>query len=508
MVMDLYKPLTGTGIRSLVLLWCLAAVLCCAPRAGAEEAEDLSGKALVTAKGGISSVNALFDGRTMESVTIRRGGYLTLESETGIASVYLVFGKEPGSYTVTDEAAGTQETFGEDGFLHEFLDLQARFGSAPQRVTIRFEEEAVQLAELSAFGPGQVPDWVQQWQPPAQEADLVLFSTHGDDEQLFFAGLLPYYAWERGYSVQVVYLTGHRNMSMRRSHEMLDGLWAVGVRHYPVFGPFGDYNSRSLAQALEIYRNKGIRQEDMLSFVVENIRRFRPKVAVGHDLQGEYGHGMHMLYADLLCKALAVSDDPTQFPESAERYGCWDVPKTYLHLYPENEIWMDWDEPLDSFGGMTAFQVTRDLGFPCHVSQQSYYRWYFQGIEAAADIPEYSPCAYGLYRSTVGPDVHKQDLFENLTTYAQDAQAEAELKAWQEASQTEPPQPSHPSPPPTEPPQTTPEPAPEPKDFSQQTQARILPLPVILSITLLFAAGIGLLSSKFKKNRRNSPKKK
>jgi len=297
-------------------------------------------------------------------------------------------------------------------------------------------------------------------------------------------------------------------MSMRRSHEMLDGLWAVGVRHYPVFGPFGDYNSGSLAQALEIYRNKGIRQEDMLSFVVENIRRFRPKAAVGHDLQGEYGHGMHMLYADLLCKAVAVSHDPTQFPESAERYGCWDVPKTYLHLYPENEIWMDWDEPLESFGGMTAFQVTRDLGFPCHVSQQSYYRWYFQWIEAAADIPEYSPCAYGLYRSTVGPDVCKQDLFENLTTYAQDAQAEAELKAWQEASQTEPPHPSQPSSPPTEPPQTAQEPASEPNGFSQETQAHILPLPAILSCILLFVAGIGLLSAKFREIRKNSKKKK
>jgi LmbE family N-acetylglucosaminyl deacetylase len=42
-------------------------------------------------------------------------------------------------------------------------------------------------------------------------ADLVLFSAHGDDEHLFFAGLLPTYAEERGYRVQVVYLTDHRN---------------------------------------------------------------------------------------------------------------------------------------------------------------------------------------------------------------------------------------------------------------------------------------------------------
>lgn len=408
----------------------LVCILCFAPTVRAVEAEEISGKKLIVERAGMDSVHMLFDGRTMESLRIRQGGYLTLADQTGIGSLYLVFGTEPGSYLVTNEDSGKSILCGEAGFLHEFLNLEEAFGYAPQRVTISFQKKDVQLCELSAFTAGQVPDWVQRWeQPKDAQTDLVLFSTHGDDEQLFFAGLLPYYAGERGYTVQVVYLTDHRNMTMRRCHEMLDGLWAVGVRNYPVLGPFGDYYSETLGDAYRIYRDKGFSKDDVISYVVENLRRFRPKVAVGHDLRGEYGHGMHMMYADVLCYAVGIAEDPEAFPESAQKYGTWNVPKTYLHLYPQNRIRMNWDIPLDSFGGMTAFEVTKRLGFPCHVSQQGEYGWYFAGMNAATDIPEYSPCIYGLYRSTVGEDTDAQDFFENVTTHTQDAQAEAERQA-------------------------------------------------------------------------------
>lgn len=411
------------------MLIVLVCMMVCAPAANAAEAVEISGKEIVTGNSGIGSVNPLFDGRTMESINIRNDGTITLSHQDGIGSLYLVFGLEYGTYTVTDKVAGDVRTFGENGFLHQFLDLEAAFGHAPEAVTLTFDSGDAKLAEVYAFTAGEVPGWVQKWEMPLEGgADLVLFSTHGDDEQLFFTGMLPYYAGEMQYGVQVVYMTGHRNMSVRRSHEMLDGLWAVGVTNYPVFGPFGDYNSTSKAAAYQTYRNKNISRDDILSFVVENVRRFRPKVAVGHDLDGEYGHGMHMIYAELLCEAAEIAMDREQFPESAETYGVWDIPKTYLHLYPENQIRMNWDIPLESFDGMTAYEVTKELGFPCHVSQQSYYSYYFSGKHLASEITVNSPCEFGLYRSTVGEDVLRQDFFENLTTYAQDAQAELRIQ--------------------------------------------------------------------------------
>lgn len=425
----------------------LMAMFLCAPGARAA-AQDISGKELVTAHQGVESVGRLFDGRFMESVSIRPGGSITLSHEQGIGSLYIQRDQEAGEFSVINEDTGAVCTFGEAGFLHEFLDLEAAFGAVPQCVTLEFGKEETKLCEIYAFSAGETPDWVQKWMPPAEgEADLALFSTHGDDEQLFFAGMLPYYARELGYNVQVVYMTGHRNMSMRRSHEMLDGLWAVGVRNYPVFGPFGDYNTRSMEETYQKYRDKGYSKEDILSFVVENVRRFRPKVAVGHDLLGEYGHGMHMVYADLLCKASEIAMDPEAYPESAEIYGVWDIPKTYLHLYEQGQIWMNWDIPLESFDGMTAYEVTRFLGFPCHVSQQTYYSSYFEGKETAGAITENSPCEFGLYRSTVGEDLEKRDFFENVTTHAEDAMHQTQ-QAETHPVQTEPAQ--------TEPMQTVP----------------------------------------------------
>lgn len=418
----------GAAVRKvLVFFFSFACLLLCALPV---QARDISGTDTVSGYTGFVSLNRLFDGRNMESNKIKSGGTITLASEDGISGVYLEFGIEYGSFLVTDEGSGETKTVGETGYLHEFVDLEKVFGYIPSQVTVCFDHGDVELAEVSVFSPGEIPDWVQRWDPPAEaQADLVLFSTHGDDEQLFFAGMLPYYAWEMGYNVQVVYMTDHRNMTTRRCHEMLDGLWAVGVRCYPVFGTFGDYHSQSLSEAYQIYRQKGISREDILAFVVENVRRFRPKVAVGHDLLGEYGHGMHMIYAELLCEAVNSSQDASLFPESAEKYGVWDVPKTYLHLYPENQVLMDWDIPLESFDGMTAYEVTKELGFPCHESQQSYYSWYFDGIDYALAIREYSPCRFGLYRSTVGEDTRMDDFFENVTTYGEDARLEEELLA-------------------------------------------------------------------------------
>lgn len=387
--------------------------------AAEKQAENISGTDIVTDHEGFSSISFLFNERILEGERTSGDASITFEYEEGIGSLYLIFNRAYGEYTVTDNTSGTHCTAGQNGYVHEFIDLVSLFGYAPSSVTLSFENGSVYLYEIQVYTEGEVPDSVQKWDPPADgKADLVLFSTHGDDDQLFFAGVLPYYAKERGYTVQVVYFTDHDD-EPHRMHEMLNGLWAVGVTCYPVFGDHPDFFKRNMADAYAAMNNLGYPREDLLEFVVENIRRFQPLVAVGHDINGEYGHAMHKIYTDLLMEAITISNDATQYPESAETYGVWDVPKTYLHLYEENQIVMDWDQPLESFGGMTAFEVTRDLGYPCHKSQYQDFAWYLAGYDTAAECPKYNPCYYGLYRTTVGEDVEKNDFFENLTSHAE-----------------------------------------------------------------------------------------
>lgn len=350
---------------------------------------------------------------------------VTLKNKAGMGALYVIYNYEYGSYTVTDTDTGKSVTAGENEFLHEYIDLVAAFGYAPKNLKIAYENGAVRINEFYVLSEGAVPDFVQVWEKPWDGcADLVLFSTHGDDDQLFFAGLLPLYSAERGYRVQVVYMTDHRNDTTLRTHEMLNGLWAVGVHAYPVFGDFADFLVESLEGTYKDYERRGTSREELMEFMVTQIRRFKPQVAIGHDIEGEYGHGMHMVYTDLLIKAAEITNDPFQYSESAAKYGPWEIPKIYLHLYEKNKIVLDYDQPLESFDGMTAFEVTQKLGFPCHASQQwTWFNGWINGkkepITKATQIKTYNPCLFGLYRTTVGEDVAKNDFMENITPYAE-----------------------------------------------------------------------------------------
>lgn len=427
-------------LRALSVLLCLCmlfpALLC---RAEDTMAQDISSVDLVSDCGGIHSRYFLFDGDETWGSNVRQGAYITLTYEAGIGSLYFLFGTTHGLYTVTDNDTGTVYTCGENGFLHDYLDLEAMFGHAPGSVTVTMAEDSF-LYELYVYSPGEVPDTVQKWElAPEDGVDLMLFSTHGDDEQLFFAGVLPYYAGELGYEVLVVYLTDHHNFrDGYRMQEMLNGLWAVGVTNYPVFGTCVDYLSDSKRDTYDNMRYDGMTREDILGFIVEQIRRYNPLVAVAHDFNGEYGHFQHIIYAELVAEALEITADGAYYPESADNWGLWDVPKAYFHLYEENAIVMDWDQPLEHFDGLTAFQVTQTLGFPCHKTQQEtwFYRWingWGEGITKASQITTYSPCNYGLYRSTVGADAEKNDFFENLSSYEEQARIAEEQRLAEEA---------------------------------------------------------------------------
>jgi hypothetical protein len=112
-----------------------------------------------------------------------------------------------------------------------------------------------------------------------------------------------------------------------------------------------------------------------------------------------------MLNAHALLAAAGLAADSEYHPGSAERYGVWDTPKLYLHLYRGNAITMDWSRPLSRFGGATAYEMAV-AGFDSHRSQ---HRWAFR-------VPRTGPRGhlFGLARSLVGEDIIGWDMFENI----------------------------------------------------------------------------------------------
>lgn len=391
---------------------------------------------------GFAAPGYLSDGSRSTYIAAEADALVTVSRGDGIGGIYIEFDRPPGEWTLTDPASGVDVVCGKQGFLHEYVGVAELLGYVPQALELRFGVGTV-IADIYGLSQGKLPDWVQTWEAPCEQADLLLLSTHSDDEQLFFAGMLPYYAVERGLAVQVAYVVQHFEAqgveNHVRPHEQLDGLWAVGIRNYPVMSKLPDLygESKNRQEAFEktcaVYEAAGFSYEDFEGYITECLRRFRPLVVVSHDLDGEYGHGAHVVSAAALTEAISAAADGNRYPESAQAYGVWQVEKTYLHLYEENAIVMDWDTPLESLGGRTAFQVSQE-GFGCHVSQHWtwFYKWMYgtegNPITKASQITRYSPCLYGLYDTQVGADVAGGDFFEHIVTYEERAAEEAARK--------------------------------------------------------------------------------
>lgn len=397
-------------MKKVILIFAvIAATLVLSVAAGAE---DMTHRAVIA-----PAVSALTDGAEGTYEVFDIGAVIKIRADEPIAGVYIKFDRTPPEWLLR---AGTVEMrCGRYGFLHEWCDISS-LGCDAHEVELVFDCGAAEICDIYVFSFGDIPDWVQRWEPAEGDADLMLMTTHADDEQLFFLGVLPYYAGELQYSVQVVYFTNHNNTRCR-PHELLNGLWTVGVRRYPVIGGLPDYwdgYNETLEYSYAAALAEGFTRDDLVDFQTEMLRRYRPQVVVGHDIDGEYGHPQHKINTDTLIEALTLAADPLYELKSGAHLGVWDVPKTYLHLYPENAITMNWDVPLSKFDGMTAYEVSK-LGYACHLSQQ--YTWFTAWINGedvkytrASEISTYKPTDYGLYRSLVGTDIAGGDFFENL----------------------------------------------------------------------------------------------
>lgn len=356
-------------------------------------------------------------------LTAAECGEIKLSADGEISSLYIIFHSKVQEFKVkSGEKTKTVKT----DFLHTLTDVSELKSND---LTVDFG--GAKISDVYAFSAGTLPDFVQNWEKPLERADILLNSSHSDDDQLFFAGLLPYYA-SRGCDIQVVYYTDHKNETRRR-HELLNGLWTVGIKYYPVISNFPDYYSETIEGALKTITTEGYTENDALGFQVEMLRRFKPQVAVSHDFNGEYGHGMHKLNAAMMKRAVEISGDDKSFPETAEKYGVYTPKKLYVHLYGENKIVMDYDTPSEFFGGKTPFEMSK-LGFLEHKSQQGtwFKSWMFGKngeITKASQIKKYSPCEYGLYFTSVGADVNKNDMLENITLYSEQERIKAEEEA-------------------------------------------------------------------------------
>ncbi|MBR2661993.1 MAG: PIG-L family deacetylase [Clostridia bacterium] len=260
-------------------------------------------------------------------------------------------------------------------------------------------KERLRIAELRLFGKGEKPAEIQDWQD-LDKADIMLLACHPDDEVLWFAGLMPVYA-DRGYKVQLAMMTP---ASEERQLELLQSAWHCGMRYYPYFIGLHDKNGhKNLERQYTMWKSK----TRVHRLVTECFRRFKPEVVVTHGEEGEYGHSAHKATADSAKACLKYAANSSKYPDSAKKYGTWQIKKLYLHEYAKNKVVMDWSQPLASFGGKTGFDIAGEA-FQYHVSQVKIGHYEFK------PVGDHDNTAFGLYFSAVGPDTGKNDFMENI----------------------------------------------------------------------------------------------
>ena len=290
-------------------------------------------------------------------------------------------------------------TRGENGVLHELVRL-------PEDTNFAYLITAgeARLADIRVFSDGDLPGDIQQWKTDGGEADALIFADRAGDEAAYFGAAAALLAEENA-TVQFCYLFGEFGVRM---HEMLDVLWSLGVRNYPILGPFPNAYVKNMARAQEVYE-----REDLLTWQVGLLRQYRPLVVLGHDRQGENGDFIHILSASALEKAVALSGDSSCKTGDAAP---WEVPKLYLHMAEENPIVLDVETPLSSFGGKTAVQTAKAaLGT---YARSSFERRDLLDVSASPDAAvsvaegRYDCRRFGLVWSSVGKD-SGNDLLEH-----------------------------------------------------------------------------------------------
>ena len=386
-------------LKKIIFLLSALVTLACTVHAFSEPAKNVAGKDTVIVSENKNKRHDMFTDDYFSYWSGSPDASVTVNAPEGkkLQGLYLSFFRNVPEVSVFDAETGVQIARYSDPFENAWIP----FSSPCSAVCFSASDgQSMQISRLCALTEGDVPAWVQQWHVLDGSADLMLVSTHADDELLWFGGMLPTYAGEQKKKVIVVYMCAGQTPG--RKNELLDGLWHCGVRDYPDIGSLPDNRSMQVRDELEHWGEK-----TALNRVCAAMRKYRPRVVAAQDIAGEYGNPLHIITTDAVLQAvLSGGLNETVDPESFAVYGGWQPDKLYVHLYRENEVIFDWSVPLQAFGGKNGKKIAAEA-FKMHASQQ-------KGRYSVRDYGQYDCRKFGLYFSKVGPDEEKNDLFEHI----------------------------------------------------------------------------------------------
>ncbi len=301
----------------------------------------------------------------------------------------------PAPFTVSllDAAGKTVRQYDGDRYWNDGTAIEP--GVCGVRLT------AVEDTELCTLVPfeGGAPSDRHAWEPTPEKADFLVIATHPDDDALNMGNVIATYGKQLGYTGTILWCCTRERV---RRTEALNGAAVMGLTQYPLMAGLPDISQRNRSK----YENRFL-LEDVENTIIRYLRQVKPEVVVTHDVDGEYGHWQHKRVSEAVRLAVEDAANPAFDPASAELYGTWQVKKLYIHLYPQNTVFISATEPLSAFGGMTGWEIAK-AAYGCHLSQElSNHPCNNEGVHSLEK--------FGLAFTTVGPDTPgHNDLLENI----------------------------------------------------------------------------------------------
>ncbi len=338
-------------------------------------------------------------------VTFEKDVSLKLEANEPIKALYIEFDAEamPGEWDLTFN--GKTRIYGQEGFLHEYIE----FKEEVTECELEFNK-LTGICGIYAFPNGEIPAKVQQWKKLPKDADILIFVPHEGDEIIDFGAVAAIYAGQRDLNVQVAYMCEYVTTEEKiKEHEKLDSLWKLGVKYYPENGNFRNKVFTKTDQAKLFYGYGKV-----MEFAAELIRKYRPLAVICPGHEDENGNATHMLLSDAVSEAVNYTQDNAYFSGSAEKYGTWNVPKTYMHKKADGKLVLDMGNGVKELLKETYESRTTDSWCGTYIKKAK-----FDLTDAAY---------FGIYRTTVGTDTGN-DIMENLVTYGEQARIAEEKEA-------------------------------------------------------------------------------
>ena len=230
--------------------------------------------------------------------------------------------------------------------------------------------------------------------------DLLLVAAHTGDEVSVFGGLLAD-CTEKGYSTRTVFLSSKTRQS---TQEAMDTAEALGQKIRP---SILNYQYLKLNVGFKDYERKIWNEKNVLTSLVREIRRTKPKVVVTHAAEPEDEDELNAYLSGLALQAVEKAAKKNFDSISAKQYGIHEVQKVYLHVPDggQTDVLLDYGTKLKRFEERTAKEVADES-----LLAYSILRVYGKEAEKAGK--------YRLAFSSVGEDSGKNSLFENTDVTA------------------------------------------------------------------------------------------